>query len=761
MRQFSQDDQSALTAKDDLWQQNDDGEWVIDAKRDALRMANHTRVFHEKPSLEECINSVRKQYYSGEGAIQWAGEAKVRAKGDSRYGLNPCGEILLQNNFCNLSEVHLNQLDPGNKNEQRKAFEAGAISVASLLHHRFIEPRYQKSREEDPIVGVSFTGLFDFFVKAFGVKWLEWWAEGRPATAKGAYFKQLEKNYLIDWEETVRHTVWDYCDRHNLKRPNRCTTVQPAGSKSLLTGASSGWAPPKAQRFIHRVTFGKNDPVALACLDYGYKVVPAQSDTDENGRLLNDPFDPRCTEWLVEMPTEVDWANLPGADEIDISQFSALAQFDFYMQVQRYYTTHNCFARNTSFLTDKGVKTFEEFEVGESVTILNSNGDWVAAEVVNTGDKRPMLRITIQEGRTGKQKTISSTHCHRFPVRRISGGNSKVKIVKAQDLKIGHRLVLNTADLPSLDEEGIRHGIVFGDGSLYKNKKGVYYGAQLYLCCGKRHLQSYFTSFERTYERDDIDQTRIYGMPPEWKYLPSVDCSQEYLAGFIAGLLATDGNICRSTISISTSRQDVVDFLVDQCPRLGIRISGYRWFEANSYKEGGGCFQITISKVTFPENMILRPHHIEHYLGHESQPSQWRAVRIDEAPEQVGWCVMEPITNHFTLADNILVMNTSATLEMREPEIEDLGTRIFEAIRDDEGYISAALLARFDDYQSFPRLPFKPIDKEAYDRLQAEVLARRKVSTFAEAIANHDQGEREESGPAACDSDKCMMSERK
>lgn len=445
MRQFSQDDQSALTAKDDLWQQNDDGEWVIDAKRDALRMANHTRVFHEKPSLEECINSVRKQYYSGEGAIQWAGEAKVRAKGDSRYGLNPCGEILLQNNFCNLSEVHLNQLDPGNKNEQRKAFEAGAISVASLLHHRFIEPRYQKSREEDPIVGVSFTGLFDFFVKAFGVKWLEWWAEGRPATAKGAYFKQLEKNYLIDWEETVRHTVWDYCDRHNLNRPNRCTTVQPAGSKSLLTGASSGWAPPKAQRFIRRVTFGKNDPVALACLDYGYKVVPAQSDTDEEGRLLNDSFDPRCTEWLVEIPTEVAWANLPGADEIDISQFSALAQFDFYMQVQRYYTTHN----------------------------------------------------------------------------------------------------------------------------------------------------------------------------------------------------------------------------------------------------------------------------------------------------------------------------TSATLEMREHEIEDFGTRIFQAIRDDEGYISAALLARFDDYQSFPRLPFEPIDKETYDRLQAEVLSRRKVSTFAEAIASHDQGEREEPGPAACDSDKCMMPERK
>ena len=28
--------------------------------------------------------------------------------------------------------------------------------------------------------------------------------------------------------------------------PNRYTTVQPAGTKSLLTGASPGWHPPKA-----------------------------------------------------------------------------------------------------------------------------------------------------------------------------------------------------------------------------------------------------------------------------------------------------------------------------------------------------------------------------------------------------------------------------------------------------------------------------------------------------------------------------------
>lgn len=381
MRQGSSDDAEFAAAKDNLWQQDENGNWRIDPDRDVLRMANHTRVYHHKPTLQESIDAVRKQFYSGEGAIQYAPEAIARSNADilttselkaefirryeagegqqwlqekypqmpreevehrlGRYGLNPCGEILGEDFHCNLAEVHLNQIDPLDYQGQEDAFTAGALSVAALLNHRFVEPRYQYSRELDPIVGVSFTGLFDFFVNAFGVEWLRWWEAGRPDTLTGMQFKAREKEYLSRWNEIVHRVVWEYCDRHNLRRPNRCTTVQPAGTKSLLTGASPGWHPPKAQRFIRRITFRKNDPVALACLDYGYNIVPSQSDKDEQGNLLNDPFDPRCTEWLVEIPVEVPWANIPGADQIAIEQFSAVAQMDFYLQVQKYYTTHN------------------------------------------------------------------------------------------------------------------------------------------------------------------------------------------------------------------------------------------------------------------------------------------------------------------------------------------------------------------------------------------------------------------------------------
>ena len=485
MRQFHSNDAAATIAKDNLWQQDENGNWRIDPERDALRMANHSRVFHHKPTLQECIEAVRKQYYSGEGAIQWAGEAVKRANNDlldtsekikgfiqayeqnntkdwlkknypnlseeelthrtSPYALNPCGEILGSNFHCNLAEIHVNQIDPHNYKEQEEAFAAGALSVATLLNHKFIEERYQKSRELDPIVGVSFTGLFDFFVNAFGVEWLRWWVEGRPETPAGLEFKRQEQEYLTRWKDIVHQVVWDYCDRHGIKRPNRCTTVQPSGTKSLLTGASPGWHPPKAQRFIRRITFRKDDPVALACIDYGYNIIPSQSDKDENGNLLNNPFDQRCQEWLVEIPVAVPWADIPGVDEIDISQFSASAQMDFYMQVQRHYVRHN----------------------------------------------------------------------------------------------------------------------------------------------------------------------------------------------------------------------------------------------------------------------------------------------------------------------------TSATIELRENEVEALGNRIYEAIRDDEGYISAALLARFDDHQTFPRLPFEPVTKEQYEQLMQQVKNRRQTNDFRAALSRYDSQELIEAGPAGCDSDKCLLPEQR
>jgi ribonucleotide reductase, class II len=105
--------------------------------------------------------------------------------------------------------------------------------------------------------------------------------------------------------------------------------------------------------------------------------------------------------------------------------------------------------------------------------------------------------------------------------------------------------------------------------------------------------------------------------------------------------------------------------------------------------------------------------------------------------------------------------NTSATVELREHEIEALAERIHQAIQTDEGYISAALLARFDDLQTFPRLPFEPISKETFEAMNRAVFDRRSTENFHTALERYDAGELVEAGPAGCDSDKCLLPEKK
>lgn len=409
----NEDDLEFKTCKQNLWTQTETGDWIIDPKRDALRYANHSIVYKRKPSLDEIVALVEQNYTSGEGALWYAPEAVARANADlweteeekvlvakafiekdvayftqlteskypnlskkelqkevahrmQRFISNPCGEIIGADFLCNLSEVHLNNHNPLDLEDQIKSFKAGALSVSTLLNHKFTDSKMQYSREIDPIVAVCVTGLFDFFVYAFGESWLRWWladrepswsdisAEGQKQLEScaalfnvsvnkpaGKLYKEVEIAYMSLWKQTVVNTIKEYCTKNKLRVPNRCTALQPSGTKSLLSGASPGWHPPKSQRYIRRITFEPYNPVALAAIDLGYSVLPGQKDTDKNGVLLTDPYNSKVTEWLVEIPVEVPWATLPGVDNISIESISAKAQFDFWLSVQQNYSGHN------------------------------------------------------------------------------------------------------------------------------------------------------------------------------------------------------------------------------------------------------------------------------------------------------------------------------------------------------------------------------------------------------------------------------------
>ena len=106
---------------------------------------------------------------------------------------------------------------------------------------------------------------------------------------------------------------------------------------------------------------------------------------------------------------------------------------------------------------------------------------------------------------------------------------------------------------------------------------------------------------------------------------------------------------------------------------------------------------------------------------------------------------------------NFTAHNTSATIEFREHEIEPLTDILHQTIQQGGGYISAALLARFDANATFPRLPFEPTHAHTSDRMQKDVIEPRVNDDFFDALQRYDNGELTEAGPAGCDSDKCLL----
>jgi ribonucleotide reductase class II len=135
----------------------------------------------------------------------------------------------------------------------------------------------------------------------------------------------------------------------------------------------------------------------------------------------------------------------------------------------------------------------------------------------------------------------------------------------------------------------------------------------------------------------------------------------------------------------------------------------------------------------------------------------WANIPGADAVEINNFSALAQFDFYMQVQEHYTAHNTSATVEFRENEIEPVAEAIHRAIDEGRGYISAALLARFDANATFPRLPFEPIDEATYSRLQAEVGGRRRSVDFFEALQRYDRGEQMEAGPAGCDSDKCLL----
>jgi ribonucleoside-triphosphate reductase (thioredoxin) len=220
-------------------------------------LANNSAVYDKKPSMGEFLNEWLTMYNSrsGERGIcnresldMLATRAGRDIKG-FKLGTNPCSEIILRpKQFCNLTEVVIKPDD------DFQAIESKVISATILgtiqsacVDFPFLDSDWKDNCEEERLLGVSFTGIFDNkYMSTLG--------------------RDLEDR--LGWLRNIAHvTNHEWANRLGISRSLSITCCKPSGTTSCVAGTSSGMHPRYSEYYIRRVRVDTKDPICQFMMD--------------------------------------------------------------------------------------------------------------------------------------------------------------------------------------------------------------------------------------------------------------------------------------------------------------------------------------------------------------------------------------------------------------------------------------------------------------------------------------------------------------
>lgn len=281
------DDQSFLDAKD----------WNINPERMGAdgwgHLSNNTIIANVGDSLDHVIDKIT---LNGEPGIFFIDLARQYGrlkdpktdKDSAIMGLNPCAEILLEDNeLCNIMETFPNRHE--SQEDYRRTLKCAYLysKAVTLLPTPWEETNEVITRNRR--IGASMSGIAEF-VETRG------WQPLREMCDDGyRYVQDLDKKY----------SMW-----LGIRESIKTTTVKPSGSVSILAGETPGvhW-PVKSGRFIRRQRFNVTSPMIQGFIDAGYTVEP-------------DVMDPKYT-MVVEFP--VDGHNIRDENHVTVWEKMALA----------------------------------------------------------------------------------------------------------------------------------------------------------------------------------------------------------------------------------------------------------------------------------------------------------------------------------------------------------------------------------------------------------------------------------------------------
>lgn len=324
---------------------------------------------------------------------------------------------------------------------------------------------------------------------------------------------------------------------------------------------------------------------------------------------------------------------------------------------------YHCFAGETRVITDKGSFPIKDLS-GSEHNLLTKGGKWIKAPIKSFG-KQELVQINLI--RDGIEKTIFATSMHRWFITRIK---SEVRTFELQAGDYLHTTIPNKRTNWKLDPKGIQHGIVFGDGSL--NKRPVNQNGTLPPTYGfvnlhgeKIQLKKYFTRQQNKgvkYRDSGETYHRIFGGSEfsNYKKLPDISNTEEYLLGFLSGYIATDGCVSeQGLVMLNSSNKRTLEKIRSICHKLGIAVHPVVSQERLGYgTEMSTVYRIMFISDTFSDKLLLKESNKQRFRVQKYSRLRWRVVSINETNRnEKVYCAEVPDTHSFVLEDYILTGN--------------------------------------------------------------------------------------------------------
>jgi len=257
--------------------------------------ANNSAVYKDRPEMGIFMKEWTSLYESRSGergmfsraAVKKQVAANGRRNPDFDFGTNPCCEIILRpNQFCNLTEVVVKKTDTleSLKEKVRLATILGTYQ-STLTNFKYLRKIWQKTTEEERLLGVSLTGIMDNKITNG--------TEGNlPEVLEELKHLAVETN-----------TVW--AEALGIPASTAITCVKPSGTVSQLVDAASGIHARHSKYYIRRVRGDKKDPLTQFLMDSGIPCEDAVGDIESKntavfsfpiqapyGSVINDDLNP-------------------------------------------------------------------------------------------------------------------------------------------------------------------------------------------------------------------------------------------------------------------------------------------------------------------------------------------------------------------------------------------------------------------------------------------------------------------------------------